>query len=100
MADVLFANQRRLFEDNLYQLAERAGVDQEEFRGCMSGHSTRAAVMADTHAGTRLELRSTPTLFINGRRVVGTLPDLDRYEHAILIESRLAEQARRPAASG
>jgi protein-disulfide isomerase len=91
MADVLFANQRRLFENNLYELAESVGVDAKEFRRCMDEHAPRADIMADAHEGKRLDIRSTPTLFINGRKVVGTLPDLDRYEHAVLIESRLIQ---------
>jgi predicted DsbA family dithiol-disulfide isomerase len=90
MADTLFANQRRLFESNLFQLADNIGLDGEEFRRCMTEHATRSTVVADAQAGARLDLRSTPTLFINGRKVVGTLPDLDRYEHAVLIEARLA----------
>jgi protein-disulfide isomerase len=56
----------------------------------MTEHTTRPKIIADAQAGERLDLRSTPTLFINGRKVVGTLPDLDRYEHAVLIEARLA----------
>ena len=90
MADTLFANQRRLFESNLFQLADNIGLNGEEFRRCMTEHATRSAVVADVQAGVRLDLQSTPTLFINGRKVVGTLPDLDRYEHAVLIEARLA----------
>jgi protein-disulfide isomerase/uncharacterized membrane protein len=89
MADTLFANQKRLFEANLFQLAGNIGLDQEEFSRCMNEHTTRAAVIADAQTGVRLDLQSTPTLFINGRKVVGTLPDLDRYEHAVLIEARL-----------
>jgi protein-disulfide isomerase len=61
----------------------------------MTEHSARDDVSADARDGKRLDIRSTPTLFINGRKVTGTLPDLDRYQHAVLIESRLSEQQTR-----
>ena len=94
MADALFANQQRLFEENLFKLAEQLGLDMPSFRECMDDHRTRNAVLADTRVGNRLDITSTPTLFINGRKVVGALPDIDKYETAILIESRLARDER------
>jgi len=92
MAKSLFANQQRLFEGYLFTLAERAGVDVEAFRACMADPTVRDAVMADSRAGNKLGLTSTPTLYINGRKVVGTLTDLDRYEHAVLIEYQLGKE--------
>jgi protein-disulfide isomerase len=91
MANDLFSNQRRLFENYLFTLAERADLDMNTFRACMSEHSGRDAILTDTREGNRLKVTSTPTLFINGRQVVGTLADLDRYDYAVLIESRLLE---------
>ena len=61
-----------------------------EFRRCMSEPGIRDKILADTRAGNALGLTSTPTLYINGRKIVGTLTDLDRYEHAVLIERHLA----------
>jgi protein-disulfide isomerase/uncharacterized membrane protein len=95
MADALFANQRRLFENNLFELAEGLRIDAQEFRSCMDEHAARDDISADARDGKRLDIRSTPTLFINGRKVTGTLPDLDRYEHAVLIEDRLDESKGR-----
>jgi protein-disulfide isomerase/uncharacterized membrane protein len=100
MADAMFADQRRLFEANLFAIANGLDLDEEVFRRCMEEHATRDAVLADSRAGNRLDLRSTPTLFINGRRVEGTLEDLDRYEHAAMIEARLeAHERRKPQGS-
>jgi len=98
MANDLFANQRRLFENYLFTLAERAGLDMEKFRACMSEHAGRDAILADTREGNRLKITSTPTLFINGRKVVGTLADLDRYDYAVLIEARLLDASAEGAA--
>jgi protein-disulfide isomerase/uncharacterized membrane protein len=101
MADSLFANQVRLFESYLFTLAERLGIDMSEFRRCMSDPAIRDLILADTRAGNALGLTSTPTLYINGRKVVGTLTDVDRYEHAVLIEHRLAtEKTEKVAGAG
>lgn len=89
-ADILFANQERLFESNLEALAERAGLDIEPFRACMRSRETLSRVVADARAGGKLDLESTPTVFFNGRRIRGTLPDAGKYDLAVMIEARLA----------
>ena len=90
MADMLFSNQSRLFESELLSLAERAGLDMEKFRVCMTEHAGRNAILADTRDGNRLRITSTPTLFVNGRKVVGTFEDLRHYLYAVVLESELA----------
>jgi len=90
MADVLFENQERLYESNLERLATRAGLDLERFRACLAGRETLPKIVADTRSGQALDLTSTPTLFINGRRVKGTLADAGKYDLAVMIEARMA----------
>jgi protein-disulfide isomerase/uncharacterized membrane protein len=90
MAEVLFANQTRLFESNLERLAERAELDLEAFRACMASRQTLAKIVADARAGARLGITSTPTVFFNGRHISGTLADAAKYDLAVLIEARLA----------
>jgi protein-disulfide isomerase/uncharacterized membrane protein len=90
MADVLFANQQRLFDSNLERLAAQAGLDLEAFRACMASRETVPKILADTRAGRELDITSTPTLFFNGRRVKGTLADAAKYDLAVMIEARIA----------
>jgi protein-disulfide isomerase len=91
MADLLFENQRQLFEANLFRLAGKAGLDAEAFASCMESHETMPTIRADTKLGTRLEITSTPTFFIEGRRISGSLPSEAQYDYALLIE--LTEKA-------
>jgi protein-disulfide isomerase/uncharacterized membrane protein len=92
MVDLLFENQERLFEGFLFTLAERAKLDVERFRDCLSEHRGLSAVLADARDGNRLGITSTPTLFLNGRQVAGTFSDLRRYVYAVEIEAQLAAE--------
>jgi protein-disulfide isomerase/uncharacterized membrane protein len=90
MARVLFDNQERLFESNLAKLAERAGLDPSLFDECMQKRTTLTKIAADSREGKRLEITSTPTLFLNGRRIRGTFDSPEKYDLAVAIELRLA----------
>jgi uncharacterized membrane protein/protein-disulfide isomerase len=83
----LFGNQPQLFETNIFRLAERAGVDKDSFRVCMEEHKTLEKIVAEARSGEKLKLSSTPTLFLNRRRIKGTFEDVADYERAILIEA-------------
>jgi uncharacterized membrane protein/protein-disulfide isomerase len=90
MATVLFDNQDRLFESNFVTLAERAGLDLPLFDECMQKRTTLPKIAADSREGKRLEITSTPTLFLNGRRIRGTFDAPEKYDLAVAIELRLA----------
>jgi len=92
MADAMFARQRQLFETNLFRIAERLGLDMAAFQRCMTDRETLPMILDDARAGKRLELTSTPTLFINGRRIEGSISEPCGYDYAIAIE-----RARRTA---
>ena len=98
MAKVLFDNQERLFESNLARLAERAGLDAAAFDTCMQSRQTLPKIVADSREGKRLEITSTPTLFINGRRIRGTFDAPEKYDLALAIETRLASGEQAPVA--
>ena len=89
MAKILFENQERLFESNLGRLAERAGLDTAAFAACMQSRQTLSKIVSDAREGKRLEITSTPTLFINGRRIRGTFDAPEKYDLAVAIEVRL-----------
>lgn len=87
MLDILFANQGQLFAENLTRLGGKIGLDTKTLQLCLDQHTTLPLILADSRAGGKLEITSTPTVFINGRRVKGTLEEVDKYEMAVLVES-------------
>ena len=91
MAEALFAHQGELFEANLERLARDIGLDVEGFRRCMKSRQGLDRVVADTRAGSALHVTSTPTLLINGRKVVGSLSRPQAYDVAVMIEARKRE---------
>ena len=73
--------------ENLVRLAGKIGLDTEAMKRCLDEHTTLPVVLADARAGAKLEITSTPTLFIGGRRIKGVLEEVDKYEMAVLLES-------------
>ena len=63
------------------------GIARGEFIACLADPASRARVIEDAHAGARLGVKSTPTLFINGRTVEGAL-DRGAYEYVLAMERR------------
>ena len=103
MLDVLFEHQTQLFESNLPRLAKKAGLDMAAFNTCMETNQTRPLVVEDCRAGDALDIKSTPTLFFNGREIMGTFDREINYDYAVLIETRLKQeqsQTRRDDAIG
>jgi protein-disulfide isomerase/uncharacterized membrane protein len=91
MAERLFEYQKQLFIENIYRQAGKIGLDETAFRACMESRETLPKIIADTRAGNALRITSTPTLFINGRRVTGTFDGPARYDFALLVEKNLAD---------
>lgn len=61
----------------IQKLVERAGsmkLDRERFRECLEAKEETARVLAQKTEGDSLWIRATPTVFLNGRRFVGTKP--------------------------
>jgi protein-disulfide isomerase len=68
--------------------AADAGLNAETFKACMAGPEAGAQVDASRANGQQLEVGSTPTVFVNGRRMVGADPHiLEQY-----IQYELAQQ--------
>jgi protein-disulfide isomerase len=91
MADRLFEYQNQLFIENLYRQAGKIGLNETAFRACMESRETLPKIIADTRVGNGLKITSTPTFFINGRRVRGTFDSPARYDFAVLVEKNLAD---------
>jgi protein-disulfide isomerase len=74
--------------DKVLDFAAQANLNQDAFKACMAAPQTTAEVDASLANGNLLEVRSTPTLFINGRRIVGADPHgIQQY-----IDYELAQQ--------
>lgn len=85
MIEILFQNQGQLFAENLPRLAGKIGLDGDELRKCLEQHRTLPVVLADARAGAKLDITSTPTVFLGGRRIKGALEEIGKYEMAVLI---------------
>ena len=83
--DRLFGAQDRLGRDDLVASAAALGIDRAAFAVCLDDPASRARVLADVEAGARLGVKSTPTLFINGRTVEGAL-ERGAYEYVVALE--------------
>jgi protein-disulfide isomerase len=83
--DALFGNQAGLTDADLKRVAGEMGMTMSVFESCLDTGAHRDQVQADLQAGGRLGVAGTPTVFINGRALVGALA-LSEYEKAILEE--------------
>ena len=92
--DALFRQQDWLVLDPWITLAQEVGgADADEFASCLSDPAAAARVNRDTIAAAKLGVDATPTLLINGLKVVGYTP-ADTL--AIYVEASLAAEERRP----
>ena len=74
--------------DKVLDFAGQANLNQDAFKACLAAPQTTAEVDASIANGNLLEVRSTPTLFVNGRRIVGADPHgIQQY-----IDYELAQQ--------
>jgi len=68
--------------------AADAGLNADAFKACMAGPDAGAQVDASRANGQQLEVGSTPTIFVNGRRMVGA----DAHVLEQYIQYELAQQ--------
>lgn len=88
--DAIFDNQDVLSAENVWDkltgFATQAGLNADTFKACMSSQEAQKAVDAEHAQGVALGVNSTPTLYINGRPMVGgdtqTLEQYVTYELA------------------
>lgn len=78
MHDLLFSNQNFWsFQDNNLQtyelLAQGLNLNLETYKSCMSGKYT-ALIQKDIALGEKKGVSGTPTLFVNGTKIVGAQP--------------------------
>jgi len=77
--DLLFAkqsgeNQGTFKKDNLRKWAEELGLDKAKFNDCLDSEKYRSLIQSDYDEGVKIGVQGTPTVFINGEKIVGALP--------------------------
>lgn len=71
MHDLLFEHQKTLNEEKIIDLARRAGLNVEKFKGDLRNPEVHSMVALDKSEGEQAGISGTPTIFINGRRFLG-----------------------------
>jgi protein-disulfide isomerase len=88
MYDFLYDNQDLISAanawDKMVDYAGQAGVNNDTFKACMTGQDAAAAVDASIANAKLLDVNSTPTLFVNGHRIVGA--DAHQLEQVLQYE--------------
>jgi len=77
-ADTLFNNQAgenqgAFADDKLAGFAQQVGLDMTQYKTCMDQHTYLGKVQASSQTAQQRGIDSTPTLFINGQKVVGAI---------------------------
>jgi protein-disulfide isomerase len=80
MYDLIYDGQETISAENAWgkmtDFAGRSGLNADAFHACMASPEAGAAVNASRENGIQLEVNSTPTVFVNGRRIVGADPHI------------------------
>lgn len=95
MYDLIYDNQDIISASNAWmkmsEYAGQIGLNADTFRSCMAGPEAGAAVDASRANGQKLDVNSTPTIFVNGRRMVGA--DAHLIEQYIQYELAKSKQS-------
>ncbi len=89
--DKLFANQRALQVDSLKKYAAEIGMNAASFGTCLDSGKHAGRVREGLQAAHQLGLQSTPSVFINGRLIMGAQP-FEAFQAVIDDELRRATQ--------
>jgi protein-disulfide isomerase len=78
LVDAFFSQQKTwaVAEDlkaSLFEVAKQAGFTQDSFRACLTNQKLYEAVVGSSDSAKKLEVRSTPTFFVNGKMARGAL---------------------------
>lgn len=78
--DSIFENQEVISAENVWQkmldLAAQAGLDADTLRSCMADPQVAERVQQGIKEALELKVANTPTVFVNGRRIIGADPEL------------------------
>jgi protein-disulfide isomerase len=96
--DSVFDSQDLISPDNafdkLMDLATQAGLNADQLKTCMADPNTAQFIQSEQAEAQSVDVSSTPTIFVNGRRIVG--PNQELIEQYIQFE--LAKKPSPPKA--
>ena len=73
--DSIFSNQDVISPENVWdklvEFATQAGLNVDTFKGCLASPDTQKAIDASRAEGVDLGVSSTPTVYVNGRPLIG-----------------------------
>ena len=100
MYDLIYDNQEIISASNAWtkmtDYGSRSGLDADTFKSCMASAEAGAAVNASRENGKQLEVNSTPTVFVNGRRIVGADSHLlEQYINYELAQQKQVQPAEK-----
>lgn len=72
--DLMFANQKAIKRENLEQYAQQLGLNMDKFKAALDSGKFKAQIQEDQALAAKVGARGTPTMFVNGRKVVGAQP--------------------------
>jgi len=72
--DTLFANNRKLSDDDLTGYASEIGLDLDLFKQCLISPETRETVQSDMDAARTAGISATPAFLVNGVLISGAKP--------------------------
>jgi protein-disulfide isomerase len=93
MYAALFENQDRISPQVVDELAKGLGLDMTKFAKDLESEAVADAVSRDRKQGERLDIQSTPTLFINGRMFPPTPDFAEDLEDWISLEIEMTTGA-------
>jgi protein-disulfide isomerase len=100
MYDFIYDNQEIISAGNAWtKMMDYAGqseLDADAFKTCMASPEAGAAVNASRENGQKLDVNSTPTVFVNGRRLVGADQHLlEQYINYELAQQKAGKSAEK-----
>ena len=67
--DLVFENYNKLSDELLEQFVKDLGLDMEQFRKDRGNPAITSLINRDLREGSRIGVRGTPTIFVNGKRL-------------------------------
>lgn len=86
--ELAYGHQQDINEANLKAWAKQLGITDEQVQACWSSPDLLNKVQDDIALGNRLGIDSTPTVYMNGRKVLGSRSPQDL---KALVEEQLAK---------
>jgi protein-disulfide isomerase len=97
-AQAVFDHQDQLTPENapgrLRDFAMESGANVSQFDSCVASPEARRRVEDSIHEGEAVGVKSTPTLFINGREIDGVPTDQNGQPSPQILEQLIAHEAR------